>query len=94
MTPGTALLGGWGMCEKTLPPKEMDMTKSHVHFFWQVASIRIFSPAKINGSSVSGSITLVSDILEIKFDESKVYIIISSLHTRRRECSIDVWFYN
>ena len=30
------------MCEKTLPPKEMDMTKSHVHFFCQVASIRIF----------------------------------------------------
>lgn len=43
MTPGTALSRGWGMCEKALPPKEMDMTKSHVHFFCQVASIRIFS---------------------------------------------------
>lgn len=42
MTPGTALLRGWGMCEKALPPKEMDMTKSHVHFFCQAASIRIF----------------------------------------------------
>lgn len=30
------------MCEKALPPKEMDMTKSHVHFFCQAASIRIF----------------------------------------------------
>lgn len=30
------------MCEKALPPKEMDMTKSHVHFFCQVATIRIF----------------------------------------------------
>lgn len=29
------------MSEKALPPKEMDMTKSHVHFFCQVASIRI-----------------------------------------------------
>ena len=34
------------MCEKALPPKEMDMTKSHVHFFCQVASIRIFSARK------------------------------------------------
>ena len=42
MTPGTALSRGWGMCEKALPPKEMDMTKSHVHFFCQVATIRIF----------------------------------------------------
>ena len=42
MTPGTALLRGWGMCEKALPPKEMDMTFRHVHFFCQVASIRIF----------------------------------------------------
>lgn len=48
MTPGTALLRGWGMCEKALPPKEMDMTKSHVHFFCQVAPIGIFFLARIS----------------------------------------------
>ena len=57
------------MCEKALPPKEMDMTKSHVHFFWQVASIRIFCFSRFRHQSVEVTLIIfaLNDTILFKF---------------------------